>query len=88
MAQNSSFNSPVQNAPYSPPASFSTFHPLGQDRTSPEGSSCGEADQNREGNAQQEEESNYRDEGIESEEGKNKDCDEKEPTDDPFQTSP
>ena len=47
-ALDSSFPSAVQNCPYSPLSSFSTFHPLGQDRTSPEGSSCGEAEHCRE----------------------------------------
>ena len=32
----------VPKSPYSPLSTFSTFHPPGQDRTSPEGSSCGE----------------------------------------------
>ena len=44
-------SSPVKNiqmTPYSPLSTFSTFHPLGQDRTSPEGSSCGEPDRDRE----------------------------------------
>jgi hypothetical protein len=47
-AQPPSLPSPAPCSPYSPLSSFSTFHPLGQDRTSPEGSSCGEAEQGRE----------------------------------------
>ena len=35
-----SFPSPILCPPYSPLSSFSTFHPFGQDRTSPEGRSC------------------------------------------------
>ena len=38
----------VPKSPYSPLSTFSTFHPLGQDRTSPEGSSCGELERDRE----------------------------------------
>ena len=47
--------------PYSSLSSFSTFHPPGQDRTSPEGSSCEEAE-NGEGSDQHKGESDEREE--------------------------
>ena len=54
-------------APYSPLSTFSTFHPPGQGRTSPEGSSSGE--QEREGGeGEQEEESDDKDDNVISKE--------------------
>ena len=54
------FPSPIPCPPYSPLSSFTTFQPPGHDRTSPEGSSCGEAEQGREESDQQEEEASER----------------------------
>ena len=58
------FPSHLPCPPYSPLSSFSTFHPPGQDRTSPEGSSCGEAEQGREESDHQEWAVNEREDGI------------------------
>jgi hypothetical protein len=60
--QRPSLHSPLPCPPYSPLSSFSTFHPPGQDRTSPEGSSCGETEEGREESDQHKRESDEREE--------------------------
>ena len=72
-ALDSSCPSAVQNCPYYPLSSFSTFHPPGQDRTSPEGSSCGEYTQDRDESDQQEGEANHREEDKRHQEAEDKD---------------
>ena len=73
-AQPSSSPVPCSPPQYSPLSSFSTFHPPGEDRTSPEGSSSGEAEQGREESEQLHEEANDREEDKEPEDEEDTAC--------------